>query len=138
MTKQPEMCDKMHDRQLKFKHVGPAPASDADPLIITGVLSCFGGGSYEIEVRGKIIRFDWSEQFGPLPINRDGSEARSIGPKHAFWRAASLWNLQGQRLDGKHAIWHEPQKPVYELTPATGRHRVITKVIHPGEPGHDW
>ena len=95
-------------------------------------IDCFGGGEYLIDVRGKLIRFEWSERFGPLPINKDGSEPRSIGPRHGFWRAASLWNLQGQRVEGKKAIWHEPKKPVTEKR---GRR---TFIVQDGEPGWDW
>lgn len=102
------------------------------------MIDCFGGDEYLIDIRGKLVRFEWSEQFGPLPINKDGSEALSIGPKHGFWRAASLWNLQGRRLDGDLAIWHEPRQPVYETEHISGRKYLITKVIDPGEPGHDW
>lgn len=98
----------------------------------------FGTDGYLIDVRGKLVRFEWSEQFGPLPINKDGSGALSIGPKHGFWRAVSLWNLQGRRLEGDRAIWHEPRKPVYEKQHIRGRQYRITKVIDPGEPGHDW
>ena len=68
-----------------------------------------------------------------MPINKDGSECLSIGPKHGFWRAASLWNLQGRRLEGNRAIWHEPKKPV--LKHLGGRHY---QIIEQGEPGHDW
>lgn len=92
----------------------------------------FGGDEYMIDVHGKLIRFEWSELLGPMSINKDGTEALSIGPKHGFWRAASLWNLQGQRLEGNRAIWHEPKKPVYEKR---GRHRFV---IMDGQPGHDW
>ena len=97
------------------------------------MIDCFGGGEYFIDLRGKLVRFEWSEQFGPMPINKDGSEALSIGPKHGFWRAASLWNLQGQRLDGNCAIWHEPKKPV--LKHLGGRNYMV---VEDGEPGHDW
>jgi hypothetical protein len=96
------------------------------------MIDCFVGDEYFIEVRGKLIRFEWSEQCGPLPINKDGSEALSIGPKHGFWRAASLWNLQGRRLDGNKAIWHEPKKDVLER-----RGRMLFVIEH-GEPGQDW
>src|ERR1044071_3439547 len=102
-----------HDHQ--FSIPWPTTTGRKDRIFIDQ----FGSGDYEIEVRGKIVRFDWSDQFGPLPINKDGSEARSIGPRHGFWRAASLWKLQGMRLEGKRAIWHEPKKPVTEKR---GRH----------------
>jgi hypothetical protein len=80
---------------------------------------------------GGLFRFDWSEQFGPLPTRKDGGE-RLLGPRHKFWRAVSLWNLQGQRVDGKRAIWHEPKQPVFEKR---GQRSFI---VEQGEPGWDW
>lgn len=102
------------------------------------MIDIFGGAEHLIDVRGNLIRFEWSNICGPVPINKDGSECLSIGPKHGFWRAASLWNLQGRRLEGDRAIWHEPRKPVYETKHLRGRQYLLTKVIDPGEPGHDW
>jgi hypothetical protein len=127
----------MADRQFSI----PVPDSwrepDEKPSRI--MIDCFGSDDeYLIDVRGKSVRFEWSERFGPMPINKDGSEALSIGPKHGFWRAASLWNLQGRRLDGNKAIWHEPRKPKYETKHLGGNRYLIVKVIDPGEPGHDW
>lgn len=127
----------MSDRQFSI----PKPEGMLEPGEQPSriMIDCFGGDDeYLIDVRGKLIRFEWSERFGPLPINKDGSEARSIGPGHGFWRAASLWNLQGRRLEGNRAIWHEPRKPEYETKHLGGRHYEIIRVIHPGEPGHDW
>lgn len=126
----------MTDRQFSI----PTPDSWLKPGEEPGriMIDCYGGDEYLIDVRGKLVRFEWSDQFGPLPINKNGSKALSIGPKHGFWRAASLWNLQGRRLDGDRAIWHEPRKPVYETEHIRGRHYLITKVIDPGEPGDDW
>lgn len=118
----------MADHQFSIPAPWPEKAGEETRVMIDS----FGGDEYFIDVRGKLIRFEWSEQFGPLPINKDGSEARSIGPKHGFWRAASLWNLQGKRLEGARAIWHEPKKEVLKI-----RGRMIF-VVQPGEPGHDW
>jgi len=126
----------MTDRQFSI----PKPKSWCAPNEAPNriMIDAFGGGEYLIEVRGNPIRFEWSNIFGPMPINKDGSEALSVGPKHGFWRAASLWNLQGRRLEGNRAIWHEPRKPVYEKKHLGGRQYLLTKVIDPGEPGHDW
>ena len=121
----------MTDRQFSI----PKPAGMCEPGEAPGriMIDSFGSDEYLIDVRGKPIRFEWSEQFGPMAINKDGTEALSVGPKHGFWRAASLWNLQGRRLEGQKAIWHEPKKPV--LKHLGGRHY---QVIEDGEPGHDW
>lgn len=121
----------MADRQFSI----PKPAG----LMVAGekpsriMIDSFGGDEYFIDVRGRLIRFEWSDQFGPLPINENGSEALSVGPKHGFWRAASLWNLQGRRLEGTTAIWHEPKKPI--LKHLGGRNYMV---IEDGEPGYDW
>jgi len=96
-------------------------------------IDCFGSNEYFITVGKSTIRFEWSDIFGPLPITKTGA-GRDLSYRHPFWRAASLWNLQGKRLeDGKNAIWHEPKKPV--LKHLGGRHY---QQIEPGEPGHDW
>lgn len=124
----------MSDRQFSI----PAPWLKAGDKPRRVMIDCFGGGEYFITVREKKIRFEWSEQFGPLPINKDGSEMRSVGPYHPFWRAASLWNLQGRRLDGSTAIWHEPRPPVYEKKHLGAAHWMIVRVVDEGEPGHDW
>jgi hypothetical protein len=118
-----------HDKQFSI----PAPWPEKPGEETRVMIDSFGGGDYAIEVRGKLISFEWSEMFGPLPLRRDGSEMRSVGPNHPFWRAVSLWNLQGRRLDNKRAIWHEPKKPV--LRHIAGRHY---EVIEDGEPGYDW
>lgn len=114
----------MADNQYSFKDDNGLPV----------FIDCFGGPEeYLITVRDKEIRFEWSDRFGPMPINKNGSECLSVGPKHGFWRAASLWNLQGRRLEGQKAIWHEPKGPV--LKQLGGRNY---EIIKDGEPGHDW
>ena len=117
------------DRQFSV----PAPWPEKPGKETRIMVDCYGSGEYFIDVRGKMVRFEWSARFGPMPINADGSEASSIGPRHDFWRAASLWNLQGRRLDGSKAIWHEPKKPV--LKHLGGKDYLV---IQDGEPGHDW
>lgn len=91
----------------------------------------FGSGDYVIEVGKQTIHFEWSDRFGPLPLTKSGMP-RDLAWKHRFWRAASLWNLQGQRLEGNKAIWHEPKKPVIKCV---GRQIVYAE---DGEPGWDW
>lgn len=112
----------MGDQQFEIKLNG-------EPCFI----DTFGGPEeYFIDVRGKLIRFEWSDRFGPMPIKKGGAEMTSIGTRHGFWRAASLWNLQGRRLEGDRAIWHEPKSPVTEKR---GRR---TFIIEHGDPGWDW
>ncbi|MDE2442007.1 MAG: hypothetical protein KGP14_13370 [Betaproteobacteria bacterium] len=95
-------------------------------------IDIFGDGDYEIEVRGETIHFDWSDRFGPIPLGKRGREI-DLGPGHKFWRAVSLWKLQGKQLEGNRAIWHEPKKPV--LQHLGGRNYLV---IEDGEPGYDW
>jgi hypothetical protein len=123
------------DRQFSI----PAPWPEKEGEETRVMIDIFGGPEeYLIDVRGKLIRFEWSEMFGPAPLTKTGAIMESIGPKHGFWRAASLWNLQGRRFEGNRAIWHEPRKPQYETRHLGGRNYEIVKVIDPGEPGHDW
>lgn len=96
------------------------------------MLDAYGGGEIEIEVGRKRIRFQFSDRFGPMPVTDTGAE-RSLGPRHPFWRAVSLWCVQGRRVQDGTAIWHEPKKPVLERL--GGRHY---RVIEDGEIGHDW
>lgn len=119
----------MSDQQFSAKDV---------PGIGNVCIDAFGVEDYVIEVAGKLVYFSWSDRFGPLAQTKTG-RVRDISHRHPFWRAASLWNLQGQRLvEANKAIWHEPRKPQYETKHLGGRHYEITKVIDPGEPGHDW
>jgi hypothetical protein len=96
------------------------------------MLDCFGCAEFEIETSKGVARFEWSNRFGPLPISKSG-KPRDLSHRHQIWRAVSLWRLQGSRLEGIRAIWHEPKKPV--LQHLGGRHY---RVIEDGEPGHDW
>ena len=58
------------------------------------MIDSFGGDEMLMATAKGEIRFEWSDRFGPLPINKNGSE-RALSHRHPFWRAASLWNLQG-------------------------------------------
>lgn len=93
--------------------------------------SFFGAELTVVTSKGP-IRFEFSEFFGPMPVTATGAE-RELEPRHPFWRAASLWRLQGARAEGGQAIWREPAKLVLEHI--AGRH---WRVIVDGEPGHDW
>jgi hypothetical protein len=97
------------------------------------MIDCFGGfDPLRIVVRGKAILFEMSEEFGPMPVTGRGAE-RDLGARHPFWRAVSLWNVQGRRREGDIAIWHEPKKPVLEHL--GGRNY---REIEAGETGWDW
>ena len=125
----------MSDKQFSIAAPWEKPGDKPTRVMI----DCFGGGEYFITVRDQKIRFEWSDQFGPLPIKKGGAEMTGIGPRHPFWRAASLWNLQGRRIDDEgNAVWHEPRQPVYEKRHLGGGNYWITRVIDEGEPGHDW
>jgi hypothetical protein len=95
-------------------------------------LDCFGGGDFTITVRDKKVGFEWSEGFGPLPVGRRG-QPLELSHKHPFWRAASLWNLQGRRIEDGECIWHEPRRPVLKHL-GGGNY----EVIEDGEEGYDW
>lgn len=96
------------------------------------MVDSFGGDAREIVTRRGTVLFEWSERFGPLPVTNAGRE-RALGHRHPFWRDVSLWNVQGQRMDGRVAIWHEPRKPI--MKHLGGRHYLV---IEDGEVGHDW
>ncbi len=103
-----------------------------DSFMNTHIHICsFSDGDFEIEVGGEVITFEWSNQFGPMPLTKRGYERR-LRHSHPFWRAVSLWAIQGKRKDGVRAIWHEPKRPVTEHI--GGRNY---RVIEEGEPGWD-
>jgi len=124
----------MRDRQFSIEQPQgdgwPTPADGSRSRIMIDI---FGSGEYFIEVRGEIIKFEFGDRFGPMPLTKTGAEKTSIGPRHPFWRAASLWALQGKRLDGNKAVWHEPKRPL--LKHLGGRDYLI---IEDGEKGYDW
>lgn len=114
----------MSDRQFSIPPI--------DGISSRVMVDAFGDDDLRIEVVGKIVHFSFSQLFGPWPCTKTGRE-RSLGPRHPFWRAASLWHLQGSRVESGLAIWHEPKKPV--LKHLGGRNYLV---IEDGEPGHDW
>jgi len=96
------------------------------------MIDVYGGDEFLISIRDEIIRFEFSEQFGPLPLNKKDA-GRPLRPSHPFWRAVSLWRLQGSRVEGGKAIWHVPKQPV--LKHLGGKHY---RVLEHGEPGWNW
>ncbi|HEX2879875.1 MAG TPA: hypothetical protein VHO25_10125 [Polyangiaceae bacterium] len=68
-----------------------------------------GGPQYGIEIGGESYSFEMHPQLGPLP-------KADLGHKHEFWRAASLWVKQGERVENGIAIWEEPREvPTFTL-----------------------
>lgn len=69
------------------------------------------------------VRFEWHHYSGPHPTS-------SIGPKHPFWWAVSLWNVQGRRTDEDCVcVWHIPRPPTID---ARGY------IVDGGEEHWDW
>ncbi len=86
---------------------------------------------YRIRVGEREYHFEWGSYVGPGLLNKNGEiNAR---PPHAFLRAASLWNIQGKRIDADGmCVWHEPKQPVVEMRDG----RLV--VGEPGDEGWDW
>lgn len=96
------------------------------------VCSFDDGVDYTIDVAGKRYRFEFSEMFGPLVVDKTGREV--VQPSHGslFWRAVSLWARQGKRVANGLCDWHEPKGPV------TRRDGGRDIVVEHGEDGWDW
>lgn len=114
--------------------VGDTEKRDGDRQFSNGefFIDCFGGDQRKIVVRGVVVYFSWSDRFGPLPETKKG-DGRYLSWRHPFWRAASLWDLQGRREEDGACVWHEPKNLV--LKHMGGKHYLI---IEDGEEGHDW
>jgi hypothetical protein len=97
----------------------------------TMMLDC-GGPVFVMQTDKGEVRFEWHHYCGPLPVTRTGS-GRNLPSRHPFWRAVSLWDLQGRQVENGYCIWREPKEPV--LQHIAGRHYLT---IEDGEPGHDW
>ena len=69
-----------------------------------------GGPEYVLEIGGESYPFEMHPQLGPLPLTEPGHA-------HEFWRVASLWVKQGQRVENGVAVWDEPQeqRPMFTL-----------------------
>jgi hypothetical protein len=100
--------------------------------IENGILCTFADPvDYRIIVSGKEYRFEFGPYTGPGLLTKN--DMINNNPPRAFLRAASLWNLQGKRIDAEGlCIWHEPRKPVLERR---GRQIVYAE---DGEEGWDW
>lgn len=93
----------------------------ADGSEFCGVMLVDSGTRCVLEVGGERFRLLWSERWGPSVCDGHGDPLdKQPGPRHAFWRAASLWNRQGRRMDGLRAVWHEPKPQILQKI---GRYR---------------
>lgn len=91
--------------------VGP---EDEERREVTHVCTFSDPGSYVIAVGARRYRFDYSDIFGPSVVDRSGREIAQPSHRSPFWRAVSLWALQGKRIDDGMCVWHEPAQPVCE------------------------
>jgi hypothetical protein len=69
----------------------------------------WGAGPFEIDIGGRIYRFEDSDRFGPALIKRDGDPKKHPYPpeRHPFWQAWERWRAQGRRVaeDGVRCIY---------------------------------
>lgn len=69
------------------------------------VCSFSDGRNYHIEVRGKTYFFDWSDRFGPLRMNSDGTDSKRELPLYVI-DAMQRWFEQGkQRGPNGLCVW---------------------------------
>lgn len=77
------------------------------PAIVTS----FHDDDCRIEVDGKVYPFEWSERFGPLPVNEDGSERKTAWPRKV-WKAVDRWIALGKEKDGAGLCVWTPEPPI--------------------------
>ena len=103
----------------EFDHTG---------IIGTGIcIDSWGAGPFVIVVGETRWRFEDSDRFGPLLINRRGEPLSNPYPpeRSRFWRAHRIWVRQGRRTeDGVTCIWDEPKPTKYHKI---GRDRFIVE-----------
>lgn len=79
------------------------------------MLGCFidgwGAGPFVIDVYGKQFRFEDSDRFGPMLVDRNGEplEKYCLSSRSPFWYGHERWVAQGRRLgdDGVTCLWDE-------------------------------
>lgn len=65
----------------------------------TVCIDAWGAGSFTLSHDGKAYRFEDSDRFGPVLINKGGSVSeRQPSERSPFWRLHHLWRKQGRRL----------------------------------------
>ncbi|WP_298705454.1 hypothetical protein [uncultured Variovorax sp.] len=69
--------------------------------------------------------FEMHPTCGPAALDRNGAVAeRQPGPRSPFWRAVTLWAMQGRRVDvAGRCIWDEP--PPIRVVHVAGRQHVV-------------
>ncbi len=93
---------------------------------------CFSDGkTYRICVGARTFLFDWSDRFGPTLVDKDGRQLSAALPRR-FVIAASLWAVQGKRVEDGMCVWHTPRKPVFKIQNG------MMVIIEDGEKGWDW
>lgn len=101
-----------------------------------GFLDSWGCGPFEILVDGKRIRFEDSDMFGPVKLNRNGdpSSAKPWGAHHSFWTAHRQWVRNGRLLaaDGITCIFQPPRPTI--IRTLAGRHALLILEGQEGGP----
>lgn len=65
------------------------------------------GIDYTISVDGKPFRFTFSDRFGPLALNKDGTERKREWSRRT-WDCVQAWIDQGKKHDGGMCIYKAP------------------------------
>lgn len=70
----------------------------------------WGAGPFVIEVCGKRFRFEDSDRFGPMLVDRNGDPLENYCPSSGspFWYGHKRW-VQARRIggDGMSCLWDE-------------------------------
>lgn len=86
-----------------------------------------GGDLYTIGVDGKEYLFEMHSYCGPMPLRKRDLEGRTLGPRHPFWTAVSLWAAQGRRATGggtgtpSRCVWDIPPDPTKDWVHLGGK-----------------
>lgn len=89
-------------------------------------------GIYQMQVNGKEMYFEWSDRFGPLVVQKDGSEMRQPGQKHSFWPAMQAWFDQGKRVcsNCNRCIWRTEHGDIFNyILPTVAVYATKAKVL---------
>lgn len=66
----------------------------------------WGAGPLILEHEGRSWRFEFSRQFGPFLLRKDGEIAkRQPGERSPFWEPFHQWLHQGCQLDGDRCVF---------------------------------